>query len=561
MADFDVGMSKIRQLYKILNMSPDLLKCIRDGIKDAKELKNFESHLIQTNPKHPVVNQDNATFYDVSGLGADKMRQVLQQFKIPSAQFVEQQSGATVLVVPKQYEQQANKMIAQDQALSITPAIYAKCDRQSIDKMLANAVTAPAPTAVAAMAHGTALTKTFDSARYIPLVDKMKEAAIPMAIVHNRKDNTTTIIFDKAYALQVSKMDRDIEIAKKPAELSYGDFMKANLGREIVERTDITEGQARLIRSDLCGSSLGYNLEKQQNGTYTLRYEARHAQYVEPITASAFIRSNGENREALEMQSHYITQQAETARDAAINKQNMSFCDAKEPERVYTIDQDKGLIGPDGKVIVKQSDPQFADKVYTVVNQMESPIVKSVEKSGFKVGIFTLDEINRAKQGAALAKPSEAQVIAAQLATTKITSSLQQPDASIAQVINDTANTCRSMADAVEEENYRYDPEELADKIDLHRDRTPEVVIEFNDTIHKLTPDEKTSLSDALRKTSDTLAGGFKARQVQKQDLALNDLRRELEEFDMNQDGIDDRFQQRQGEEREGDELILEGDA
>jgi hypothetical protein len=192
---------------------------------------------------------------------------------------------------------------------------------------------------------------------------------------------------------------------------------------------------------------------------------------------------------------------------------------------------------------------------------MESPIVKSVEKSGFKVGIFTLDEINRAKQGAALAKPSEAQVIAAQLATTKVTTSLQQPDASIAQVINDTANTCRSMADAVEEENYRYDPEELADKIDLHRDRTPEVVIEFNDTIHKLTPDEKTSLSDALRKTSDTLAGGFKARQVQKQDLALNDLRRELEEFDMNQDGIDDRFQQRQGEERESDELILEGDA
>ena len=535
MAEFNSGMSEIRKFMRALETIEKAIKNLVENGKDKAHYKAFFDKLEQADPKHPVMNDTNAAFYDVTGVGPQKMQELFDGVKIPNANFVDPRTGATVVAIPKQYERQANIMLAKTSELRVTASQVMPADAAVIKKMTANMTQPPSALVVKSMQDGTAVTKTFDSGRWMPLAQKMEEAAIPFAVVKNSQDNTTTLVFDQQFALSVHNMDCAIEKAKAPVECTYGQFMKANLGKEIVEHSGLTEGQMREFREEMRGSGAGYNVQKQQDGTYTVRYNREQAQYITPTMTSVIVRSNGVNskgepvRAAMDSHAHYVSAQAEQAHNLAIKQQNMVIADATTGSAQqgfvlqYTVDA-RGLVGPDGKVIVKKDDPNFATTVHAVTTQMKAPIVKGAgpdEKPGDN--LFTKAEIAAAKVSHAEATPSDASLMASQLAAMKVTTTLSQPDANIARALNDTAAFCQNVSNGIEEETYRLDPEELKDEPSLYGDTKPEKVVEFEDTVHKLSDAEKAVLSDGLRKTSKELSGAS-ARCVEQQDLAMEDM-------------------------------------
>lgn len=539
---FTSGANYAHKLYDFTEMIERLIRNAMTQYRDNQEFKRFIETLQQTDPKHPTINQENATFYDVTGLGHKELQSILKQCNIPNFAFVDSPNTAspggqidahpTILAVPSQYEKQVNLLFAQHHSLLVQPGEYVSTD--TIDKMIANAINTPSPMAVNSILAGTALTKTFEGGRWMPLAEKMQDAGIPYAIVKNSHDNTTSIIFAQTYAFQVYKMDKDIELTKNPAELSYADFMNKHCGHNIVEHTDLTPAQMNDIRRALCGSCAGYNVEPKGNGTFTLRYSIEKAPLITPCVISAIIKTNGANRDAIEAQADYITHQAENARTNVVNKQNLVICDATREDRIYTVD-DKGLTGPDGKLMIRRNDPKFADTVHATVSRMEAPIVKSfpMNEQPTASAISKL-EIVKAKEAYAAACPTDAGLMAAQIAFLKASTLLSQPGASVERVFKDTANSCLVLADRIEEEFKRAAPAENKGKIDLADllqkyglpgDRVPEAVIGFEEMCReKKNPDELAKFAENLRTIANVFNGQIKVNKVTGDKCSVNDI-------------------------------------
>ena len=544
MAEFNTGMSEVRKFTRTLELISKAMKNLIENGKDVKEYKSFINELKQSDPKNPVMNDSNTAFYDVTGVGPQKMEELLKANNIPCAAFIDQKTGTTVIAVPKQHDFKANLLLAKSNELSISSLKSVAPTQGNLTKLTANMVHTPSPLVLASMRGGTAVTKTFDSARWMPLAQQMEAANIPFAVVKDSKAGTTTLIFDQTFALQAQTMDLAIEKAQRPAELGYADFMRNNLGQPIVERAGLTEGQMREFRQELRGSCAEYNVQKMQNGTYTVRYHAAQARYLEPAMTSVLVRSNGVNRQgepmkpALDAHAHYVSVQAEQAHGLAQNKQQMVIADAATHtdragfEQRYVVN-DKGLVGPDGKLIVSKDDPKFAETVHSVTSQMKSPVVKAVGPDG-KVddGIFSRAEIVAAKESYAAAVPSDATIVAAQVATLKVSTELSRPNANLGQALNNSANFCQNIANSIEEENFRLDPEELSEEPRLYGPEKPDKVVEFEDTVHKLQPAEKANLSEGLRRTTNDLAG-YNVRAVSKNDLAIEEMGRAMDREDM----------------------------
>lgn len=569
MDELSAGMSKVRKFTKAIETIEQALKNLIANGKDVAHYNEFFSKLEQVNPKHPVMNDTNASFYDVTGVGPQKMEQLFKEIKIPSASFIDPNTGTTVVAIPKQYERQANLMLSKTNELRVVPGQMAPADAAVIKKMTANMTQAPSALVIKSMQDGTAVTKTFDSGRWMPLAQKMEEKSIPFGVVKNSKDGITTLVFDHQFALPVHNMDCAIEQAKEPAELSYADFMHNNLGKEIVEHEGLTDGQVRAFREEMRGSSAGYNIQKQQNGTYIVRYNANQAQYITPAMTSVMTLSNGINqsgeplRPALDSHAQYVSTQAEQAHTLAAKQQDMIIIDASTGNSQqgflvkYTVN-DKGLVGPDNKVIVRKDDPKFSETVHSVTSQMKAPVVKPAGPDGkLDENLFTKAEIAAAKNSHAQTTPSDASLMVSQLATLKVTTALAQPDANIAQALNDANSFCQTIANGIEEETFRLDPEELNDKPSLYDIGKIEKVTEFNDTVHKLSDEEKSVLSDGLRKTSKELAG-TSARRVEKQDLSLDELGDRMDE-EPSQDSTDERTFGQNEPEMDTDVITLEG--
>ena len=549
MAEFDTGMSKARQFVRTLELLEKAIKNLVENGKESHHYDDFIKALNQENPKHAVMNESNTVFYDVTGIGPQKMKELLDECKIPSADFIDSKTGTTVVAVPKQFERQANQAFSKSNEIAVSALSKTPADTASMQKLTANMVQTPSAQVLASMESGNAVTKTFDSARWMPLAQQMQDAAIPFAIVKDSKAGTTSLIFDQQFALSVQMKDEAIVKSKTPAEQSYAQFMKDNLGKPIVERNGLTEGQMREFREGMRGSCAGYNVQQQQNGTYTVRYPAAKAQYIEPVMTGVLVRSNGANtrgeplQPAMDAHAHYVSAQAEMAHGLAKKQQPMVIADAASHTdkagftEYYTVDS-KGLRGPDGKIIVRPDDPKFAETVHSVANRMQSPVVKPVGPDGkTSDDIFSRAEIVAAKESHAAATPSDASLMASQIATLKVTTALAQPNADLAQVMNDTANFCRNMSNGIEEENYRLDPEELKDTPSLYGPEKPEKVVEFEDTVHKLQPAEKAVLSDGLRKTSNELSG-VSMRHVEQQDLSIDDMNVALDRQEMGHDTV-----------------------
>ena len=127
MAEFDTGMSKARQFVRTLELLEKAIKNLVENSKESHHYDDFIKALNQENPKHAVMNESNTVFYDVTGIGPQKMKELLDKCKIPSADFIDSKTGTTVVAVPKQFERQANQVFAKSNeiavsALSKTPA-------------------------------------------------------------------------------------------------------------------------------------------------------------------------------------------------------------------------------------------------------------------------------------------------------------------------------------------------------------------------------------------------------------------------------------------------------
>lgn len=543
MSEFNAGMSEIRKFLKALEVIENAIKNLVENGQNEAHYKAFFKELKQENQLHRVMNDTNTTFYDVTGVGPKKMQELFNGIKIPNASFIDPRTGTTVIAIPNQYERQANIMLAKTSELRVTVGQRLPADMTVIKKMTANMTQTPSALVINSMQNGTAVTKTFDSGRWIPLAQQMKDASIPFAVVKNSKDNTTTLIFDQQCALSVHIKDETIEKSKAPAERTYADFMHQNLGKEIVEHRGLTEGQIREWREEMRGAGAGYNIQKQQDGTYTVRYDKAQAPYLTPAMTSVIVRSNGVNckgepvHAAMDSHAHYVSAQAEQAHSMASQQQNIIIIDATTGNHQqgflnkYTVN-DKGLSGPDGKLIVGRDDSKFAETVRSVTSQMKAPMVKAAGPDGkLDENLFTKSEIAAAKTSHAEATPNDASLMASQLATMKVTTALSQPDANIAKVLNDTAAFCQKISIGIKEESYRLDPEELNNNPSLYHAEKPEKLVEFEDTVHKLSDDEKSILSDALRKTSKELSG-VSTRCVQEQDLSLQELGERMDRAD-----------------------------
>lgn len=535
MSELNSGMSEIRKFVRALETIEKAIKNLIENGKDKAHYKAFFDKLEQANPKHPVMNDTNAAFYDVTGVGPKKMQELFDGIKVPNASFIEPRTGTTVIAIPKQYERQANIMLAKTSELRVTVGQRLPADMTVIKKMTANMTQTPSALVINSMQNGTAVTKTFDSGRWIPLAQQMEDASIPFAVVKNSKEGTTTLIFDQQCALSVHFKDEAIEKSKAPAELTYADFMHQNLGKEIVEHGGLTEGQIREWREEMRGAGAGYNVQKQQDGTYTVRYDKAQAPYLTPAMTSVIVRSNGVNDKgkpvhaAMDSHAHYVSAQAEQAHSMVSQQQNIIIIDATTGTQQqgflnkYTVN-DKGLSGPDGKLIVRRDDPKFAETVHSVTSQMKAPVVKAAGPDGkLDENLFTKSEIAAAKTSHAEATPSDASIVTSQLATMKVTTALAQPNASIAQVLNDATAFCQTLSNSIEEETFRLDPEELNNHPSLYGAVKPEKLIEFEDTVHKLSAEEKSTLSDGLRKTSPELSRAS-ARRIEQQDLSLDEI-------------------------------------
>jgi hypothetical protein len=305
--------------------------------------------------------------------------------------------------------------------------------------------------------------------------------------------------------------------------------MARNMGQPIVEKAGITEGQMRLIRNDLMGSGLQYNAERQADGTFTLRYPQKEMPTVTPAVVNAIVVTNGRNGKAFEEHAAHITEVSRQAADKARDGTPCYIVDANDPANHFTIDK-TGLRDASNKLIVGRQDEKFEAHVYAATSQMKAPIAKSVDKiTGQPVeDVFTREEIIAAKEGAALANPDQASLLAGQVVCLSIQPNLAQPNASISNVVNQAAMSVQTMANGIEEDGYRLSPPELKNLTHIPGDAMPDEVVEFIHSVHGLTPEELTNLSDSFRQTAAAMSDGFSSKQVGVQDKSLKDIQNEL---------------------------------
>lgn len=501
--DLNAGFGKIQRAITAVETIGNIIKAMMEKHKNSAEFKDFLNTLNQKDPKHPGINFDNASFYDTAGMGAKDMQALLKKENIPSYAFIDSPKGVegsiqseiqqgdlrpTILVVPKQYEKQANVLFSQAQAMQPVSKTNLKENKETVDKLLSNSTNTPARSIEKSMLNGDAATKTFQAGRWMPLAEQLEKASIPHAIVRNENTNETSVIFNKTFSIQADEKDRAIERLRHPLEKNRSEFMRDNCGKEIIEHKALSESQIHEIRKTACGSCVGFNVEPDQNGGYTLRYPANKAKYMTPCVMSAVVRTAA-NHDNMEAHINNTKNSAENAYNTIQNKQNLTFCDATNPDKIYKVNNE-GLSCPDGKFISRGT-PKFADIVHSTVMQMNAPVVKALPAdSEPQASDVTKEEIMKAKESYAKSRPSEASVMAAQIMNLQATNILSSTN-DINQAINDIGVNCLATANAIESENHSLDSGELKEKYNLYGDHVPDRVVEFEKTLQELSSEEK----------------------------------------------------------------------
>lgn len=540
------GVNKLLGYAHTLEAVEHIFKDMLKMHKENNKLKDFFEAIKAQDPQATSVTQENAAFYSVEGKGPNAITPLLSKCNIPHAVVENNKDGKTYIAVPKQYAAQANYIIGQQQLITNKSCgnngEQLPPEQQELVKRIAEKRDPNNPLnelATDALTSDNVVAFETSPGMALGLQQKLKERGINSSCVTNNATGKTTVFVHKIYGLQLEQAH--LELLRTPTELNRNDFMKNNLGNQIVEKTGITEAQMQHIRAGLMGSGLQYNAERQDNGTYTLRFPQKQAPVMAPAIIRSIAETNGRNKDAIEVHAVHRTEVARTVSEKAGEGQPCHVADAQHPENNFSIDK-TGLRDSSGTLVVGKQDPAFEATAYAYTMRMQAPIVKDGDKLAGKgiEDVFTREEIVAAKKGAALANPDQASVLAGQVACLAVQAELAKPNADVAHAMNDAANVVKTMANGIEEEGYRLSPEELKDLAHIPGDRVPDSVKEFVDCVSKLSPDERKNLSTALNKTADSMMDGVKKRTVQKQDVSLEDIGQALDSHEKDIPSRDD---------------------
>lgn len=520
MNEFNSGMSYIRKAVHIVESLGKIYKLLKDMNNEEKHLKEFESKLRQKDPSKPVMNEQNAVFYNTEGLGHEQVQKILDGSKIPNATYIQEATGQTVIAIPKQYTNQANPLLGAYKAMQ--PTHVASAQEKKLLKILESDKargTMPSPLVTRGLRSGYVSIYSMSHGASLCMSKKLSDARIPHAMV-TAKDGSHYLIASKLFAHQIDTFDKELQ--QTPSFVSRTDFMKQNVGKQIVEHQHLTEGQALALQEKLMGSGFECNLEKQSNmananiqamreqcpglsdDTYVLRYNAKYAKQVEPIVAETLVRCNGTNRDAIEAHATQINNIAHNTVLQANQNKSIFIVDALHPENHFSIDK-SGLRDAKGTLITTPQNKQFDAQIHAIVKSMKSPLAKEVDSPAEKrmEDVFTREEIAKAQEGWARTQPDEAGLAASKLAALKVSTDLSAQNANIANICNDAAMTAETLSNGIEEGTFRYSAEEIYKIMDMTNIHDVEGVIKEIQEAEGLSDKDKVYLTKLVQESPD----------------------------------------------------------
>lgn len=520
MNDFNSGMSRVRKAVHVVELLGKLYNLRQESHNEEQHLLDFISKLKQRDPNNPVMNETNATFYNTEGLGHAQVQKLLDDSKIPNATYVQEATSQTVIAVPKQYAYQANLLLGAYKATQPTHATSAQ--EKELLKILENDKargTMPSPLVTRGLRSGHVSIYSMSHGASLCMSKKLSDASIPHAMV-TAKDGTHYLIASKLFAHQMDVFDKELQ--QTPSFISRIDFMKQNVGKQIIEHQHLTEGQALALQEKLMGSGFECNLEKQPNmananiqamreqcpglagNTYVLRYNAKYAKQVEPMVAETLVRCNSTNRDAVEAHATQINNIAHNTVSQANQNKSVFIIDALRPENHFSIDK-SGLRDAKGTLIATPQSKQFDAQIHAIVKSMKSPMTKEIDSPAEKrmEDVFTREEIAKAQEGWARTQPDEAGLVASKLAALKVSTDLSAKNANIANVCNDAAMVAETLSNGIEEGTFRYSAEEIYKIMDITNVHDIEGVMEQIQEVEGMADKDKAYLTKLVQENPD----------------------------------------------------------
>lgn len=520
MSEFSAGMSRMRKAIHIVESLGKFYKLLQDSHNEQAHLAAFEQALQQKDPTNPVMSEQNATFYETTGIGSQKMQKMLDDIKIPNATYVRESDGKTIIAVPKQYSCQANVALGAYKATQTTHALSEQ-EKKLLKILESNksSGTLPSPLVTRGLKSGHVSVYSMSPGTSLAMSKKLSDASIPHATV-TAKDGTCYIMVNNMYNHQFSTFENELQQSR--SFVSRTEFMKKNVGQEVVEHQHLTEGQALAVREKLMGAGFECNLEHQSNiananiqamrervpglagDTYVLRYNSQYAKQIEPMIAATLVSCNGANRDAVELHAVQINNIAHDTLSRANQNQSIFIVDAMHPDNRFSIDK-SGLRNSAGELIASPQSKQYDAQIYATVKSMTCPMVKEVASPVNKrmEDVFTREEIAKAQEGWARTQPDEAGLAASKLAALKVSADLSAENVNIANVCNDAALAAETLSNGIEEGTYRYSAEEIYKIMDMHNIHDAEEVIKQVQDAQGLTPQEKTQLTKLIKEDPD----------------------------------------------------------
>lgn len=521
MADLDVGFSQIRRMLHAYDFAKEVYEAIKKHSEEADRVNKFIGKLQQSDPQNPVIDDSNVAFYNTEGMGCEKMDEILSDCNIPHVLMTKKDTGETLMAVPKQYQPLASLMLATER--SVSEKGQSSTAEQAVLKS-AQGETNASKIVTLALAQKDTVVLQSSKAHNMAIHNELQRSDIPHA--YGLLPNGNHYILVAPTEKEQLRHAQD-ELRKKQTLLKYDEFMRKNIGVSIVEQS-ITNAQARIINDRLAGSCLGYNME-QKGDNWTIRYREDQTAYIAPEMARAMILTNGQNSVPMEEHANNVKALAQQAKDYATMGERFVIADANNPEHFFVVDKD-GLKTTDGQIVARQKDKHFEAKVFAEVYQSEAPLIKKTDANAPIDNIFSVDEIARAKEGAAMANPEECTVIASELVCLKMETAANAPHATSISVMNAGIDSCNKLANAIEEDFARMNVSEKAKEMGMSKSEVAQ--------LQGLSAPQKESLANALRQTHDAMLAPLNTRTLGVQDQSLADINKM---FDQSERGFEPR--------------------
>lgn len=565
MSDLSNGMKPIRYLDMLFSVSIKGLEMFDTRLVDYEEKKGFRRAITDFDKeymkglskeqqreykkyvKNNPINPQNSTLYNTEGMQTRTIQNLLNNAGIPNVSMIQDDTGKTVIAVPRQFQNQANEAISKH--LQLSDVTVDPTGKKFIRQLAANNGNDKSNLLVNGATIKDGIWMQMNGGYHAALEAKFSEEKIPYMSVINTQTRDHYLAIHPAFQFQFKRSED--ELRREPMEISKDKFMVESYkkSKNIVERPGFTDAQARFIREQLFGKGAGISLQKDaETGTYTLRYNAEKTQLVEKAAMTALILSNGPHGREVEAQSRAIEAIARDASKAAAVGERFSIRDEANPENSFSVDS-RGLRDSSGKLIMSRpdiSDPKnvaaqenllkFQQDIFARIYEMKQPNIKEAEGAIIE-GLATKDEIKRAKESAALASPDQSAIAAAQIIALRMEIAAKEPHATNQSAINAGIESCYKLVNSIEEEGYRKDFDELTKELgipDSHHLKAKEFIEKFARGINEMSPEERIQFKKSIVSAADRMQMSmdnkeYEAHMVDRNKLPIKTLGQTLE--------------------------------